>query len=34
MLTITAIGAPLLLIYTFFAYIVFWGKVEIDENSY
>ena len=34
MLTITAIGAPLLLIYTYFAYKVFWGKVEIDENSY
>jgi len=34
MLTITAIGAPLLLIYTYFAYKVFWGKVELDENSY
>ena len=34
MLTITAIGAPLLLLYTYFAYKVFWGKVEIDENSY
>ena len=34
MLTIIAIGAPLLLIYTYFAYKVFWGKVEIDENSY
>ena len=34
MLTITAIGAPLLLIYTYFAYKVFWGKVKIDENSY
>ena len=34
MLTITAIGAPLLLFYTYFAYKVFWGKVEIDENSY
>ncbi|GJH41044.1 cytochrome D oxidase subunit I [Capnocytophaga sp. HP1101] len=34
MLTITAIGAPLLLIYTYFAYKVFWGKVKIDEHSY
>jgi len=34
MLTITAIGAPLLLIYTYFAYKVFWGKVNIDEHSY
>lgn len=34
MLIIAAIGAPLLLIYTYFAYKVFWGKVEIDEHSY
>ena len=34
MLTIAAIGAPLLLIYTYFAYKVFWGKVTIDEHSY
>ena len=34
MLTISAIGAPLLLIYTYIAYKVFWGKVNIDEHSY
>ena len=34
MLTIVAIGAPLLLLYTYFAYKVFWGKVTIDEHSY
>jgi cytochrome d ubiquinol oxidase subunit II len=34
MLTISAIGAPLVLIYTIFVYRTFWGKVKLDETSY
>lgn len=34
MLTIAAIGGPLVLAYTYFVYKTFWGKVEIDEHSY
>jgi cytochrome d ubiquinol oxidase subunit II len=34
MLTISAIGGPLVLIYTIFVYRTFWGKVKLDENSY
>ena len=34
MLTITAIGAPLVIIYTVFVYRTFWGKVKMDETSY
>lgn len=34
MLNITAIGAPLVLIYTIFVYRTFWGKVKMDETSY
>ncbi|MAX79388.1 MAG: cytochrome d ubiquinol oxidase subunit II [Crocinitomicaceae bacterium] len=34
MLTIAAIGAPLVLIYTIFVYSTFRGKVELDETSY
>ena len=34
MLRIAAIGTPLVLGYTLFAYKTFAGKVEIDENSY
>lgn len=34
MLTITAIGAPLVIIYTIFVYRTFWGKVKMDETSY
>lgn len=34
MLTIVAIGAPLVAGYTFFVYKTFWGKVKIDETSY
>lgn len=34
MLTIAAIGAPLVLIYTVFVYNTFKGKVVIDESSY
>lgn len=34
MLTITAIGGPLVLAYTIFVYRVFWGKVKLDETSY
>lgn len=34
MLTIVAIGAPLVLGYTFFVYKTFWGKVKLDETSY
>lgn len=34
MLNITAIGAPLVMIYTVFVYRTFWGKVKIDETSY
>ena len=34
MLTITAIGAPLVLSYTIFVYRTFRGKVKLDETSY
>ncbi len=34
MLNITAIGAPLVIIYTVFVYKTFWGKVKLDETSY
>jgi cytochrome d ubiquinol oxidase subunit II len=34
MLTIAAIGAPLVLFYTGFVYLTFKGKVELDEHSY
>jgi cytochrome d ubiquinol oxidase subunit II len=34
MLTIVAIGAPLVLGYTLFVYRTFRGKVELDETSY
>jgi len=34
MLTITAIGAPLVIAYTVFVYRTFWGKVKLDETSY
>jgi cytochrome d ubiquinol oxidase subunit II len=34
MLTITAIGFPLVVAYTVFVYRTFWGKVKLDETSY
>lgn len=34
MLTITAIGFPLVVAYTVFVYRTFWGKVKLDEMSY
>jgi len=34
MLTITAIGLPLVIGYTIFVYRTFWGKVKLDETSY
>ncbi len=34
MLTITAIGLPLVILYTIFVYRTFWGKVKLDETSY
>lgn len=34
MLTITAIGFPLVIAYTIFVYRTFWGKVKLDETSY
>jgi cytochrome d ubiquinol oxidase subunit II len=34
MLTITAIGIPLVVAYTVFVYRTFWGKVKLDEMSY
>lgn len=34
MLTIVAIGAPLVAAYTFFVYRTFYGKVQLDETSY
>lgn len=34
MMLIVAIGAPLVLGYTFFVYKTFWGKVKLDETSY
>ncbi|MGB0837365.1 MAG: cytochrome d ubiquinol oxidase subunit II [Flavobacteriaceae bacterium] len=33
-LIFAAVGIPLVLSYTFFVYKTFWGKVEMDENSY
>ncbi len=34
MLTITAIGLPLVIGYTIFVYRTFWGKVRLDDTSY
>ncbi|HOI31641.1 MAG: cytochrome d ubiquinol oxidase subunit II [Bacteroidales bacterium] len=34
MLNITAIGAPLVILYTVFVYKTFWGKVKLDDTSY
>lgn len=34
MLTIAAIGIPLIATYTFLVYKAFWGKVEMDDTSY
>jgi cytochrome d ubiquinol oxidase subunit II len=34
MLTISAIGFPLVLAYTIFVYRTFWGKVKLDDMSY
>ncbi len=34
MLLIAAIGAPLVLFYTYVVYRTFWGKVKMDETSY
>lgn len=34
MLTMAAIGIPLIAAYTYFVYKTFWGKVELDEHSY
>jgi cytochrome d ubiquinol oxidase subunit II len=34
MLTIAAIGFPLVLAYTIFVYRTFWGRVTLDETSY
>jgi cytochrome d ubiquinol oxidase subunit II len=34
MLTIAAIGFPLVVSYTIFVYRTFWGKVKLDEMSY
>jgi cytochrome d ubiquinol oxidase subunit II len=34
MLTITAIGFPLVIFYTVFVYRTFWGRVKLDEMSY
>lgn len=34
MLVLTAIGAPLVILYTIFVYRTFWGKVKMDETSY
>lgn len=34
MLTIAAIGGPLVIMYTVFVYRTFWGKVKLDETSY
>lgn len=34
MLTIAAIGTPLVIAYTIFVYRTFWGKVRLDETSY
>ncbi|MBN2174516.1 MAG: cytochrome d ubiquinol oxidase subunit II [Bacteroidales bacterium] len=34
MLTIAAVGGPLVIMYTVFVYRTFWGKVKLDETSY
>ena len=34
MLTMAAIGTPLVIFYTLFVYKVFRGKVRLDESSY
>lgn len=34
MLSIAAIGTPLVIFYTVFVYKTFWGKVKMDETSY
>lgn len=34
MLTIVAIGFPLVILYTVFVYRTFWGKVKLDDTSY
>lgn len=34
MMTMVAIGGPLVIAYTIFVYKTFWGKVKLDENSY
>lgn len=34
MLTMVAIGGPLVIFYTIFVYKTFWGLVKLDENSY
>lgn len=34
MLMMAAIGVPIVVSYTIFVYKTFWGKVEMDENSY
>jgi cytochrome d ubiquinol oxidase subunit II len=34
MLTIAAIGFPLVIAYTVFVYRTFWGKVKLDDTSY
>jgi cytochrome d ubiquinol oxidase subunit II len=34
MLLISAIGGPLVFVYTVFVYRTFWGKVQLDETSY
>lgn len=34
MLGFVAVGGPLVASYTYFVYRTFWGKVELDENSY
>ncbi len=34
MLTMAAIGGPLVIFYTVFVYKTFWGKVKLDETSY
>lgn len=34
MLLISAIGGPMVLLYTVFVYRTFWGKVKLDETSY
>ncbi|MEZ4894213.1 MAG: hypothetical protein R2778_14510 [Saprospiraceae bacterium] len=34
MLTMVAVGGPLVLAYTLFVYKVFSGRVQLDETSY